>query len=122
MYTSNWKTAMKEIETEKGTLALFQEGEICLEDPNSFLETAYSTSSETMVFHKSNFHEKFYDLKSGFAGEILQRIANYKLRLIILGDFSKYNSKNFQDFIYESNQNGKTIFASDLEAALKFLK
>ncbi|TGM58599.1 DUF4180 domain-containing protein [Leptospira adleri] len=113
---------MKEIMTEKGMFALFQEGEIYLEDPNSFLEAAYSTSSETMIFSKSNFHEKFYDLRSGFAGEILQKIANYKLRMIILGDFSEYNSKSFQDFIYESNQSGKVIFAPDLEEALKFLK
>ncbi|AOP36408.1 hypothetical protein A0128_20555 [Leptospira tipperaryensis] len=113
---------MKEIKTESGTLAFFNEDDILLEDPNSFLEIVFSTSSETIVFSKSNFHEKFYELKSGFAGEILQKITNYKLRMIILGDFSGYESKSFKDFVYESNQNGKVIFISDLEAGLKLLK
>lgn len=113
---------MKEMKIGNKTFALFNEDEICLEDPNSFLETVFSTASETIVFSEKNFHQKFYDLKSGFAGEILQKITNYKLRMIVLGDFSQYDSKSFRDFIYESNQNGRVIFVSDLETGLKLLK
>ena len=46
----------------------------------------------------------FFDLKNGIAGEILQKFSNYRVSLIIVGDFSKYASKSLNDFIYESNK------------------
>ncbi len=59
----------------------------------------------------------FFDLKSGIAGEILQKFSNYLVRLAIVGDFSKYANKSLKDFIFESNKGGQINFVdSQLEA------
>jgi hypothetical protein len=47
-------------------------------------------------------------LKNGLAGEVLQKFSNYRVRLVILGDFSQFDSKSLKDFIRESNK-GKLI-------------
>jgi hypothetical protein len=61
----------------------------------------------------------FYDLKTGFAGELLQKISNYSKRLAITGDFSQIKSGALRDFIYESNNWKQVIFVNTVEDALK---
>ncbi|MBM9577493.1 DUF4180 domain-containing protein [Leptospira sp. 201903070] len=113
---------MKEIETAKGTILFFNEEDLKIQDVNSFLELVYSAKADTFAFNRSSFPDSFFDLKTGFAGEILQKTSNYKIRILIVGDISKYNSKSFQDFVYESNQNGKIIFCDLLETGIVLLK
>jgi hypothetical protein len=50
-------------------------------------------------------------LRTGVAGEMLQKFVNYGVKLAILGDVSGYTtaSSALRDFIYESNR-GETIW------------
>lgn len=61
------------------------------------------------------------DLKSGFAGEILQKFSNYRMKLAIIGDFSEIKSKSLRDFIRESNNRRTISFVSSIEEALFIL-
>ena len=63
----------------------------------------------------------FFDLKSGVAGEILQKFSNYNVQLAVVGDFSVYKSKSLKDFIYESNKTGRIIFVATLDEAVRKL-
>lgn len=65
-----------------------------------------------IVISKDLITDKFFILSSGLAGEILQKFINYRCRIAIYGDYSKYTSKPLKDFIYESN-NGRDIFFTD---------
>ncbi len=65
--------------------------------------------SDRMIIHEKSLHPDFFDLKSGLAGEILQKFSNYRVKLAIAGDFSEIRSKSLKDFIRECNR-GKTIF------------
>jgi len=76
-------------------------------------------SVKSIVLQKHNIDEDFFDLKTGFAGEILQKASNYRIRLGIVGDFSTIESKSFKDFIYESNETKKIIFKPSVEEAVK---
>jgi len=67
---------------------------------------------ENIVISKDLITDKFFILSSGLAGEILQKFINYRCRIAIYGDYSKYTSKPLKDFIYESN-NGRDIFFTD---------
>jgi phosphopentomutase len=71
------------------------------------------------IIKKENLNDNFYDLKTGFAGELLQKISNYSKRLAIVGDFSQIKSKALRDFIYESNRTKQVIFVKTVEDALK---
>ncbi len=74
-----------------------------------------------MVLYKESLNESFFDLKTGLAGEILQKFSNYRFKLAIIGDFSHYTSKSLRDFIYECNKGNMVYFKEDLDSALSAL-
>lgn len=92
------------------------------QDALDMMATArYLGDSDALVFFKESLSEDFFDLKTRFAGEILQKFSNYNVRLAIVGDFCQYKSKALRDFIYECN-NGELIFWVDsLEEAIDAL-
>ncbi|GLC81323.1 DUF4180 domain-containing protein [Lacrimispora brassicae] len=74
-----------------------------------------------MILYKESLDESFFDLKTGIAGEILQKFSNYQFKLGILGDFSQYTSKSLKDFIYECNKGNLIYFKNNLNDALSAL-
>lgn len=78
----------------------------------------YQNNCKTIILQRHNFCDEFFDLKSGLAGAILQKFVNYKVRLIIAGDFSAIKSKSFNDFIFETNKYRQIIFLPDVSTAL----
>lgn len=76
----------------------------------------YQHDCSRLIIQKENIDEDFFDLKTGLAGEALQKVVNYHAALAIVGDFSGYTSKALNDFIYESN-NGTRVFFMPSEAA-----
>jgi hypothetical protein len=74
-----------------------------------------------MTLYKESLDESFFDLKTGIAGEILQKFSNYRFKLAIIGDFSNYTSKSLRDFIYECNKGNQIYFKNDLDNALSAL-
>lgn len=76
---------------------------------------------DKVILHEKNITPAFFDLKSGIAGEILQKFTNYRVRLTIVGDFSKYTSKSLQAFMYESNRGKQVNFVASQQEALKAL-
>jgi hypothetical protein len=57
----------------------------------------------------------FFQLSSGVAGEIVQKFANYKMRIAIVGDISRYvdESKSFRDFVRETNRGDQLWFIAN---------
>jgi hypothetical protein len=85
------------------------------------VDAGYSQSAHGMIIQAKSLPADFFELKSGIAGEILQKFSNYRMKLCIIGDFSVIKSKSLRDFIRESN-NRKTIsFVSTLNEALSIL-
>jgi len=71
-----------------------------------------------IIIHKQVLHQDFFDLKTGLAGEILQKFSNYRMRLAIIGNFSVITSKSLKDFIRESNRRGVISFIESFEDAV----
>ncbi len=85
------------------------------------MATAGYLGCRSMAVYAESLTEGFFDLKTGVAGELLQKFSNYRMRVAIIGDFSKYESGSLRDFIRESNK-GKTVrFVDSLERALTAL-
>ena len=74
--------------------------------------------AERIILHENQFHPDFFDLKTRFAGEVLQKFSNYRNRLAIIGDFSKYNSHSLRDFIFESNKGNLVCFVATRDEAI----
>jgi hypothetical protein len=83
---------------------------------NLMAESNYQDSGKIILYEK-NVAPEFFDLKSGIAGEILQKFSNYKVQLAIVGDFTKYSSKSLKDFILESNRHRHINFVNSVEEA-----
>lgn len=76
---------------------------------------------DRIVLRENNFAPDFYNLRSGLAGEIFQKCVNYGMKLAIIGDFDKYESKSFKAFLIESNRGNQFFFVPDIETAKQML-
>ena len=93
---------------------------IPIQSPQEALELLINCAyqgAEKIIIHADQLMPDFFDLKTGIAGEILQKVSTYQLRLAIVGDFSQYSSKSLQDFIFESNKVGRVNFVASVEEA-----
>ncbi len=79
----------------------------------------YETDIIFFIIPKEALPEAFFDLKTGFAGEVLQKLVNYGLKAAIIGDFSVYQSKSLKDFIYESNKGKHVKFLASIDEVAK---
>jgi hypothetical protein len=77
--------------------------------------------SRKIIIHEKNIVPDFFDLKTGIAGEVLQKFSNYDVRLAIVGDYSKFSSNSLKDFIFESNKTGRINFVVSVDEAKKKL-
>ena len=81
----------------------------------------YGQYYDGIILYERNITPDFFDLQTKLAGEILQKFSNYRIRLVIVGDWSKYTSRSLEAFICESNR-GKTVnFSSSPTEAVKLL-
>ena len=81
----------------------------------------YEHDATALVIPASSLEDRFFSLKTGLAGEILQKFSNYAMKLAIVGDFSEYKSKPLQDFIRECNRGNLVYFKNTEEEATEAL-
>lgn len=111
---------LKKIDPTNYAVVLTQGAKIKTEeDALELLGEAYYQGYDKIILSKEYLTPDFFNLKSGLAGEILQKFSNYGMRLAIIGDFSVYKSENLQDFIRESNRGQLINFLDSIEEALK---
>ena len=86
-------------------------------DASDFLSLAFSNNAKLLVVPVSRLDKRFFDLRSGIAGQIVQKFANYRVQLVVLGDVSEWvqRSPAFRDFVHEANQGSSLWFVSDEE-------
>lgn len=91
------------------------------EDGLDLLGNLYYQDFDKIIIHQHNITPDFFDLKTGIAGEILQKFSNYRVHLAIVGNFTHYTSKSINDFIFESNKAGQINFVNSTEEAINKL-
>jgi hypothetical protein len=103
------------------TVAEILSGSEIIASPGDILDIMVSMGyqdCDKLIINENSLHKDFFDLKTGLAGEILQKFSNYRMKLAIVGDFSGIKSKSFNDFVRESNKWGIISFVDSLEKAL----
>lgn len=89
------------------------------EEALQILVDLYYQDCDKIIIYETDITPDFFDLKTGIAGEILQKFSNYRVQLAIIGDFKKYTAKSIKDFIYESNKGRQVNFLTSLDEALE---
>lgn len=109
-------------EKESSIVAIIESPDILINNPQDALDLmatiAHLYGCNKMVISESSITKSFFDLKTGIAGDILQKYTNYNIKIAIVGNFENYNSKSLKDFIFESNQGNQVFFLPDENAAI----
>lgn len=79
-----------------------------LEQENDALDLvmlARQHQADYIVVRAQSLHHDFYRLASGFAGAFLQKLMNYGIRIVVLGNIDEYlkRSNALREFVLESN-------------------
>ncbi|MEU0939119.1 DUF4180 domain-containing protein [Embleya sp. NPDC005971] len=71
-----------------------------------------------VVLPAARLDPDFFRLRTGVAGDVLQKFADYRMRVAILGDITEYTaaSEPLTDFVRECNRGRHVWFGADLEA------
>ena len=108
----------------RDTIAELMTGTAMVSSPGDMLDimgdAGYHGCSKLIV-HSRDLSSDFFDLRTGLAGEVLQKFSNYRMHLAIVGDFSHLTSRSWRDFIRESNRGRTVSFLPTLEEALFLL-
>jgi hypothetical protein len=76
---------------------------------------------KTAILLDRQFNPHFFDLSTGFAGEVVQKCVNYGLRIAVIGGDRQHWSTHFSAFADESTRHGRFIFAASVaEAKARF--
>lgn len=117
------ESAQREIiESGKGSLCHYKLSEGAIATASDLIELIVNSPADTIMVEKGALPPSFFELRSGVAGEFLQKVANYHCRMVILGDFSRVQSNSLNALILESNRVGKVVYANSVDEAIALLK
>lgn len=73
--------------------------------------------ADVVAVPAARLDERFFTLRTGLAGEVMQKFVNYRMRLAVVGDISAYvaASTALRDLVVESNRGGHVWFVADLD-------
>jgi Domain of unknown function (DUF4180) len=73
--------------------------------------------AEMILVPVERLDDGFFQLRTGVAGEIIQKFMNYRLRVVILGNISRHvdGSPTFRSFVYESNRGAHVWFMPNVD-------
>ncbi|MDG4773713.1 DUF4180 domain-containing protein [Solwaraspora sp. WMMD792] len=73
--------------------------------------------AEIVAIPVARLDERFFALRSGLAGSIMQKFVNYRLRLVVVGDITGHTagSTALRDLVVESNRGNQVWFVDDLD-------
>lgn len=91
----------------------------CVQDALDLMGNADYRGARKIIIKEEHLSRDFFDLKTGIAGDMLQKFSTYNVSLAIVGEFDKYQSKSLKDFIRESNKKKQILFVDTIEKVLK---
>lgn len=94
------------------------------QDANDLIGEAKSAGASLVVLPIARLDPAFFELRTGIAGDMVQKFVTYQLAVAIVGDTAQFESqsKSLRDFIYESNRRGSIWFLADKDALHERLK
>ena len=88
------------------------------EQSSDLFGNAWFDHVEVLVVPTGRLADDFFDLATGYAGQIVRKAVNYGICLVVMGDIESYiqQSNAFADFVREANQGEHIWFLPDDEA------
>lgn len=85
------------------------------QDALDLLGDAFGAGADTVVVPVERLSPEFFRLRTGVAGAVVQKFANYRVRLIVLGDVSAHVDAGgpLADWIRETGRGRGVWFVAD---------
>lgn len=116
---------METVSINDGIVAIISAQDAQIIDGQSALDAvmsaSYSSNTNLIAIEKAALAADFFDLKTGIAGDILQKFINYHIKAAVFGDFSSYQSEALKALMRESNRGKDFFFCETREEALEKL-
>ncbi|MEH0548730.1 DUF4180 domain-containing protein [Streptomyces sp. B21-105] len=76
---------------------------------------AYGHDAQLVAVPAERIGDDFFRLRSGVAGDVVQKFVNYRVRLAVVGDVSRQlaESSALRDFVREANRGSQLWFLAD---------
>lgn len=87
------------------------------------IEAAMNEGARVIAVPVERLDPEFLRLRSGMAGEFMQKVINYRMQLAIVGDVSEQvaASDALRDFVIECDRGSDIHFVPDADALLRRL-
>jgi hypothetical protein len=91
------------------------------QDALDLVSDAWEHQASVVAVPVSQFDPEFFPLRTGKAGEFIQKMVNYRCKLAIVGDLSKQiaASDALRDFVRECNRGSQALFVADMEELVR---
>lgn len=103
-----------------------EDGQLIAEERDvlDLIGNASYQGAQWVVIPAERLDERFFQLRTRVAGEIVQKFVNYRTGLVVLGDISRHTaaSSALRDFVRECNRGRQTWFLTDLAELHQRLK
>jgi len=86
-----------------------------------FIGNARYRGTANILINSGHLTDDFFDLKSGVAGEYLQKLSNYAMRAAIILDKKHLENLRFREMVSEANKSGNIAYFSEMTGAEAWL-
>ena len=91
-------------------------------DPNKAVTACIESGADALLLDQTALSPEFFDLSSGVAGNLVQRLQNYGIRMAAVVPSTAAHSRAFQEFAMEANTGGSFRFFPTREDAIGWLE
>jgi hypothetical protein len=89
--------------------------------PDSLVAGCIESGAHSLLLDDGSLPDAFFDLATGFAGELLHGLSKYGLRLAAVVPDPTVHPLRFQEFLREANRGGQFRFFPSRQEALAWL-
>jgi hypothetical protein len=90
-------------------------------EPMALVVGCMEHGTEAVLVDQGALPAAFFDLSTGLAGEVVQKLANYRLHMAVVLPDPSIHSPRFQEFAREANRSAQCRFFATREAAIDWL-
>lgn len=87
------------------------------QDALDILMDCNEKGADNLILHEDNLDPDFFELATGVAEDVFQKLSTYQVRLAIIGNFGNDENRSLEAFFEEPNRKGRINFVASLEEA-----
>ena len=106
--------------TDRTVITDLTNDDFAIQRPSDVLELV-GRGIDRFVLLENQLADDFFDLSTGFAGELVQKCNNYGIKVAVVETSAKPRSTSFRQFASESNRGNRFIFVANIDEGMRRL-